>query len=68
VKELGGESLVVRKNERRAIEVLDHFRHSKGFAGAGDAEQDLMLFAGMNTVEKFFDGAALIAARLVVTD
>ena len=48
--------------------MLDHLRHGEGLARAGDAEQDLMLLAGFDAGEKFFDGTALIAARLVVAD
>ena len=68
VEELGGERLVVRENERGAVEVLDHLRHGEGLARAGDAEQDLVLLAGFDAGDEFFDGAALVAARLVVAD
>jgi hypothetical protein len=68
MKELSGEGFVVREDEGWAIEPLDHFRHGKGLARAGDAEQNLMLFASLNAGEEFVDGAALIALRLVVAD
>ncbi len=40
--ELGGERLVGRENERRALGVLDDMRHGEGLARAGDAEQHLV--------------------------
>jgi len=58
----------VREHKRGAVELLDHLRHREGLARAGDTEQDLMLLASFDASEKLFDGAALIAARLVVAD
>jgi hypothetical protein len=46
VVELRGEGLVVREDERGALDLLNDGGHGEGFAGAGDAEQDLVLFAG----------------------
>ena len=68
VKKLRGKGFIVRQNQRRAIQRLDHLRHREGLAGTGDAEQDLMLLAGLDAGHEFFDGAALIAPRLVVAD
>ncbi len=68
VEELGGEGFVMGEDESGAVEVLDHLGHGEGFAGAGDAEQDLMLLAGLDAGEEFLDGAALIATRLVIAD
>ncbi len=68
VKELGGEGLVVGEDEGGAVELLDDLGHGEGLARAGDAEQDLVLLAGGNAGDELVDGAALIAARLVVTD
>ena len=47
VVELGGEGLVVREDEGGAVDLLDDLGHGEGLAGAGDAEQDLVLFAGV---------------------
>ena len=47
VVELGGQGLVVGEDEGRAVELLDDLGHGEGFAGAGDAEQDLVLVAGV---------------------
>jgi hypothetical protein len=56
----------VSENEGRAIGLLNDFGHREGFAGAGDAEKDLMLVAGFQAIEELIDGGGLIAARLVV--
>jgi hypothetical protein len=40
--ELGGERLVGREDERRALRRLDDLGHGEGLAGAGDAEQHLV--------------------------
>ena len=68
MKKLRGKSLVVGHNQRRAIQRLDDLGHREGLARTGDAEQDLMLLPGFDAGQEFFDGAALIAARLVVAD
>ena len=46
VIELGGEGLVVREDEGGALDLLDDLGHGEGLAGAGDAEEDLVFFAG----------------------
>ena len=46
VIELGGEGLVVGEDERGAVGLLDDLGHGEGLAGAGDAEEDLVLLAG----------------------
>ena len=68
VKQLRGEGLVVGEDESGAVELLDHLRHRKGLARPCDAEQDLVLLAGFDAGEELFDGAALVASRLVVAD
>ena len=68
VIELRGQRLVVRQDERRPVHLLDDLGHGEGLAGAGDAEQHLVLFAGGEAGEELLDGAALVAARLVVAD
>ena len=64
--ELRGERFVVRQDQRRAIELLDHLGHGEGLAGAGDAEQHLVLFAGINAAGKLFNGVGLVAFGLVI--
>ena len=66
VIELRSERLIVREDNRRAVRGGDHFGHRECLAGAGDAEQDLMLFADVNAVRKLGDGLRLVAAGLVV--
>ena len=65
VVELGGEGLVVREDEGGALDLLDDLGHGEGFAGAGDAEQDLILLAGGEAGDEFGDGAGLVALGLV---
>ena len=64
--ELGGEGLVVREDERGALQLLDDFGHREGLAGAGDAEKYLVLFACVDAGDEFADGSGLVALRLVV--
>ncbi len=66
VIELRGEGLVVRQHQRRAADLFDQLGHGEGLAGAGDAEQHLMLFAVADAARQFRDGVFLIAARAVV--
>jgi hypothetical protein len=40
--ELGGQRLVGRQDQRRALGLLDHLGHGEGLARAGDAEQHLV--------------------------
>ena len=65
VVELGGEGLVVGKDEGGTVELLDDLGHGEGLAGAGDAEQHLILLACVDAGDQFADGAGLIALRLV---
>ena len=41
------------------------FGHGEGLAGAGDAEQDLVLLSGIEADDKFADGSGLVALGLV---
>ncbi len=66
VIELRGERLVVRQDQRRAAGLLDQLGHGEGLAGAGDAQQDLMLFAVQQPAEELIDGGGLIAARAII--
>ncbi len=65
VVELGGEGLVVREDEGGALELLDDLGHGEGLAGAGDAEEDLIFFAGVEAGDELGDGAGLVALGLV---
>ncbi len=65
VVELGGEGLVVREDEGGALDLLDDLGHGEGLAGAGDAEEDLIFFAGGEAGDELGDGAGLVALGLV---
>ena len=65
VVELGGEGLVVREDEGGALGLLDDLGHGEGLAGAGDAEEDLIFFAGGEAGDELGDGAGLVALGLV---
>ncbi len=61
VVELGGEGFVVGEDERGSVGFGDDRRHGEGFSGAGDAEQDLIFFAGVEAGDEFGDGAGLVS-------
>jgi hypothetical protein len=65
VVELGGEGLVVREDEGGALQLFDDLGHGEGLAGAGDAEEDLIFFSGVDTGDEFGDGSGLVALGLV---
>lgn len=65
VVELGGEGLVVREDEGRTVELLDDLGHREGLAGAGNAEEDLVLFASVEAGDELANGSGLVALRLV---
>ncbi len=66
--ELGGERLVGREDEGRALGALDHLRHCVGLAGARDAEQHLIAVAFFDALDEFGDGGGLVARRLIFGD
>ena len=66
--ELGGEDLVGREHERRALQRLDHLGHGVGLARAGDAEQDLGLLLLAELIDQFGDRRRLVARRLIIGD
>ena len=68
VIELGGEGLVVGQDEGGAVGLLDDLGHGEGLAGAGDAEQHLVLFSGGEAVDELLDGAGLVALGFVGGD
>jgi len=63
-KKLRGKRLVGRKNDRRALGLLDHFRHGECFAGACRAKQHLITFSLCNSLAQLFDRSGLIARGL----
>ncbi len=66
--ELGGEGLVVRENQGRALGLLDHLGHGEGLARAGDAEQDLVGFVAPDALGELGDGGGLVAGGGIVAD
>ncbi len=65
VAELGGERLVVRDHERRALELLHHPRHRGGLAGPRRAEQRLAPVARPQRLGELGDRPRLVARRTV---
>ncbi len=65
VVELRGKSLVVGQDESGAVRRLDDLGHRKRLPRAGDAEQHLMFFAGLDAAHQLTDGVGLVAARIV---
>ena len=59
--ELGGERLVRREHEGRALRRLDHLGHGEGLARAGDAEQHLVALMRVHLGDELGDGRGLIA-------
>src|SRR5262249_36773784 len=66
VVELRGERLIVRHDQRRAVQALDHLGHGVSLAGAGDSEQDLVLLAVAQSADELVNGGLLIDLRVVV--
>jgi hypothetical protein len=62
--ELGGESLVRREDQGRALRRLDHLGHGEGLARAGDAEQHLVALLSVGLGHELGDGRRLVAFRL----
>jgi hypothetical protein len=55
----------VREDEGGALQLFDDLGHGEGLAGAGDAEEDLILFSGVDTGDELGDGSGLVALGLV---
>ena len=58
---LGGEGLVVRQHQCRALHTLDDLGHRVGLAGAGHAEQYLLAHAACKPPCQRLDGLRLVA-------
>ena len=63
--QLRREDLVVREHERRPLDALDDLGHRVRLAGAGHAEQHLLVNAVFHALRKRVDRLGLIARRLV---
>ena len=60
VAELGGQRLVVRDHQRRALDSLDRRRHREGLARAGRAEQGLEALVGAEARGEPLDRLGLV--------
>ena len=60
VAELGGERLVVRDHERRALDCLDRERHRRGLARARHTEQRLETLAGVQSLSQLVTRLRLV--------
>ena len=66
VIELRRQRLVVRQNEGRTVDLGDDLGHGKGLAGAGDAQQHLVLLALEQAARELRNRRDLIALRLIL--
>ena len=55
----------MREDEGGALDLFDDLGHGEGLAGAGDAEEDLVLFSGGEAGDELGDGAGLVSLGLV---
>jgi len=65
VVELSGKCFVVGEDERGTLQLFDYLGHAEGFAGTGDAEENLIFFAGVDAGDEFGDGSGLVALGFV---
>ncbi len=66
VGQLGGEGLVRRHHQRRALQPLDQPGRRRGLTGTGRAEQDDVGFAGLDPPGQILDRGRLVTGRGVV--
>ena len=64
--ELRRKGFVVSQHQRWTPDILNHLGHGVGFARACDAQQHLVLFAGIDTASQFINRASLVASGLIV--
>src|SRR5262249_48729483 len=63
LEELGRQRLVVRQDEGRAVDGLDHLGDGEGLPRPGDAEEHLLLLAPLDAGDELADGFGLIPLR-----
>ena len=63
--QLRSQRFIMRDDQRRLVQLLDHVGHGKRFAGARHAEQRFKLVAFFEAIHQFFDRLRLIARRLI---
>ena len=66
--ELGGEGFVVCENQGWGGVRLDKISHGESLAGAGNAEESLLLGTGFQSLGELGDGCGLVASRGVFAD
>ncbi len=64
--ELRRQRLVGREDQRRALRRFDHLGHGEGFAGAGDAEQNLGAVVPPHAFDQFGDRRRLVALGIEI--
>jgi hypothetical protein len=62
---LGGQGLVGGEDQGRALHRLDDLGHGVGFAGAGDAQQDLVVLLLADAFDQLGYGRGLVAGGLI---
>jgi hypothetical protein len=53
----------VGEHEGGSLDLLDDVGDGEGFAGAGDAEQDLVAVAAMEAFDEFVDGWSPVGVK-----
>ena len=65
---LGGQGLVRRQDQGRALHLLDHMGDGEGLSRAGDTQQHLIHLIVLDAGDQFRDRLRLIARRLELAD
>src|SRR5208337_2046552 len=68
VIELRRQRLIVRENERRAVQLFNDLGHGISLARASNPEQHLVLFTIVQSAGERFDRLTLVSLRFVSTD
>ena len=66
--QLGGQRLVVRHHQGRAVHPGDGLGHRERLARAGDAEQHLVRIAAFEPVDELVDGPGLVTGQIEIRD
>ena len=63
---LGCQGLVVGQHQGWPVQLLDDGSHGEGLAGAGDAQQGLLMQSPVYAVYQRFNGLRLVAGGLII--
>ena len=63
--QLGGQRLVVGQHQGGPLHLLDDLGHGEGLAGAGDAQQHLLLQPVLDALRQLGDGLGLVPGGLI---